>query len=288
MPAIRICVGNRQGGVGKSTVVMMLAHTLASIGSKRVLVMDLDTQCNSSFAFVGSDRVREAFDGKNTLSDYMGKRIRGHAVSASGFIIENVGDIEANGGVIHLLPSSIDLDDNINDAIIETRQADPFNAMNFMVRELLETVAEDYDYVLLDCPPGLSPLVNAAVGLSHRTIIPFRPDYISQYAVDRMADKVQKTGRLGRARKQLADVPLTERKYVSLVNLYGATARENRILDDFDGTHPRLDIRMKRQGDVAEAFYWLDQRQSLEAKYGSACGQVLGLYQEITGWLSRA
>ena len=77
--ATKVCVGNRQGGVGKSTVTMMLAHALAVLGKQRVLVIDLDTQCNSSYALIGSARLRTAFDEKTTLSDYMGGLLRGRA-----------------------------------------------------------------------------------------------------------------------------------------------------------------------------------------------------------------
>ena len=87
--ATRVCVGNRQGGVGKSTVTMMLAHALAILGKKRVLVIDLDTQCNSSFAMIGSARWREAAEEKATLAEYMGSRIRDRPVKPFPFIIEN-------------------------------------------------------------------------------------------------------------------------------------------------------------------------------------------------------
>ena len=42
--AVRVCVGNRQGGVGKSTITMMLAHALACVAKKRVLVIDLEVR----------------------------------------------------------------------------------------------------------------------------------------------------------------------------------------------------------------------------------------------------
>ena len=165
--ATRVCVGNRQGGVGKSTVTMMLAHALAILGKKRVLVIDLDTQCNSSFAMIGSAQWREAVEEKVTLADYMGRRMRGRPVKPDEFIIRSVGDVREGNAVpaIDLMPSAIELDEEIQDAISDTNLADPFNSMNLYVRELLVALDERYDFILLDCPPGLSPLVNAAVGL---------------------------------------------------------------------------------------------------------------------------
>jgi chromosome partitioning protein len=285
--AVRVCVGNRQGGVGKSTVTMMLAHALACLARKRVLVIDLDTQCNSSFAMVGSARWRKAQEERTTLSDYMGGVLRGRALRPANFIVENVGDVSAgkSGTSIDLIPSSVDLDEDIQDAIAETHLANVFNSMNLYVRRLLEALDERYDFILMDCPPGLSPLVNAAVGLGDRVIVPFRPDFISQYALDRMADKVEGTDKRSLTRKKLASIPHDCRRYVSVVNLHGGTAAERRILDDFDGVHPRLKTQLKRQPDIAEAFYWQEEPRTLKEKYGKAEPQVKQLYNDVQEWL---
>jgi cellulose biosynthesis protein BcsQ len=286
--ATRVCVGNRQGGVGKSTVTMMLAHALAILGKKRLLVIDLDTQCNSSFAMIGSARWRKAVEEKATLSDYMGALLRGRSPKPRNFIIENVGDVSAGGtpANIDLMPSAIELDEEIQDAIAETRLRDPFNSMNLYVRELLNQLDERYDFILMDCPPGLSPLVNAAVGLpGHRVVIPFRPDYISQFALDRMADKVEGTGRRNRTNRRLDGIPHERRRYVSVVNMFGGSPTERTILDDFDGVHPRLKTQLKRQPDIAEAFYWQEEPRSLREKYGKAESQVKDLYNDFREWL---
>lgn len=285
--AMKVCVGNRQGGVGKSTVTMMLAHALAVLGKQRVLVIDLDTQCNSSYALIGSARLRAAFDDKTTLSDYMGGLLRGRAVRPANYIIESVGDVSSGGSAtnIDLMPSSIELDEDIQDAIVETNLANPFNSMNFFVRELLKSLDERYHYILMDCPPGLSPLVNAAVHLGDRVIVPFRPDYISQYALDRMAETVEKTGKRSLTRKKLDGIPHESRRYVSVVNLHGGTALEKRILEDFEGVHPRLRTQLKRQPDIAEAFYWQEEPRTLREKYGKAEPQVKQLYNEVLEWL---
>ncbi len=157
--------------------------------------------------------------------------------------------------------------------------------MNLYVRRLLEALDDRYDFILMDCPPGLSPLVNAAVGLGDRVVVPFRPDLISQYALDRMADKAQGTDKRSLTRKKLASIPHEQRRYVSVVNLHGGTATEKRILDDFEGVHPRLRTQLKRHPDVSEAFYWQEEPRTLKEKYGKAEPQVKQLYNDFLGWL---
>jgi chromosome partitioning protein len=194
-----VAIGNRQGGVGKSTLTMMLAHAIATREQVRTLVIDLDSQCNSSFALIGSEETQKTHNDGKTLSHYMSARLRGQDMSVDRIVRENAGDVGAEGASgtgVDLIVSSIDLDEDIADAISMTSLSDPFNAMNFHFRQMLIGLnAREYKYILLDCPPGLSPLVNAAIHLSNRVIIPFRPDYISQFALDRMAMKVERCGR---------------------------------------------------------------------------------------------
>jgi hypothetical protein len=69
--------------------------------------------------------------------------------------------------------------------------------------------------------------------------------------------------------------------------MYGGTARENRILEDYEGVHPRLKTRLQRQPDISEAFYWQEEKRTLAEKYGGAEQQVRRLYEELSEWLHR-
>jgi cellulose biosynthesis protein BcsQ len=65
-----LAVSNRKGGVGKSTIAVMLAHAAAAWSRQRVLVMDLDTQCNASLMLVGGVGWERACRAGHTISDY--------------------------------------------------------------------------------------------------------------------------------------------------------------------------------------------------------------------------
>src|SRR5258706_11465017 len=64
-----VAVSNRKGGVGKSTIAVMLAHAAAAWSGRRVLVMDLDTQCNASLMLIGGGRMENGSpDGPNAFA----------------------------------------------------------------------------------------------------------------------------------------------------------------------------------------------------------------------------
>ena len=65
-----VAVANRKGGVGKSTIAIMLAHAAAIWGGRRVLVMDLDSQCNASLILIGGQGWCEARKANVTIVAY--------------------------------------------------------------------------------------------------------------------------------------------------------------------------------------------------------------------------
>jgi cellulose biosynthesis protein BcsQ len=65
-----LAVSNRKGGVGKSTIAVMLAHAATAWAGLRVLVMDLDTQCNASLMLVGGEGWERASRAGHTIADY--------------------------------------------------------------------------------------------------------------------------------------------------------------------------------------------------------------------------
>ena len=134
-----IAVANHKGGVGKTTSVANIGAALALKGRK-VLLVDLDAQQNLTFCLLGSDEVEvsvyDAFMGESPLPEVK--------------IKEN----------LYLSPSSIDLaraELDLNARI----------ARESILKGLLTNLKEDYDYILLDCPPSLGVITyNALVAAS--------------------------------------------------------------------------------------------------------------------------
>lgn len=148
-----IACANQKGGVGKTTSVVNLATYLGLAGD-RVLVIDLDPQGNATSGF-GLDR--------STLdrSIYEG-------VVDSVALDELIIDTRARN--VSLIPSSIEL------AGAEIELA-PLEQRERRLRRLVSAIADDYDYILIDCPPSLGLLTVNALTAADAVLIPIQCEY---------------------------------------------------------------------------------------------------------------
>ena len=205
-----LAVSNRKGGVGKSTIAVMLAHAAAWSG-QRVLVMDLDTQCNASLMLVGGVAWERACRAGRTIADYFYDRFDKVAEDESAYVATDVGDVahaRMMPGRVCLLPGSQRLEDLQSELLLNHSKKDlDADAIAVQVRgrmkRLMKHFGMDFDLVILDCPPGLSFAALAALDLADRVAL--SASDVSD--VERIADEIQNT--LSRAKlikyKLLAD-----------------------------------------------------------------------------------
>lgn len=162
MPRI-LAVANQKGGVGKTTTTVNLAAALAAVG-KRVLLVDLDPQGNATMGSGIEKRdlktsVYQVLLGLGTVSTARRR-------SESGNFDVLPSNRELAGAEIEM----IDLDER------ETR-----------LRQQLEPLKSEYDFVLIDCPPALSLLTLNGLCAAHGVIIPMQCEY---YALEGLSDLV--------------------------------------------------------------------------------------------------
>src|SRR5262245_46792646 len=109
-----LAVANRKGGVGKSTITVMLAHALSVWGGKRVLIIDLDSQCNASMIMLGGEGWVTARAARRTVADYFSDAFSGRVSRPLNYVLDHVGDVHDASGrqpPISILPGSLLLDD---------------------------------------------------------------------------------------------------------------------------------------------------------------------------------
>lgn len=281
--AFFLAVANRKGGVGKSTISVALAYAFAVWSKKRVLVIDLDAQSNSSLILLGGEQWIDAQRNSRNIAAYIEDRFYADN-PIKDYVIRQVGDVAegAKPPELSLLPGSLRFEDMQDELITYySRNQTPFLQAKLRCadhfRRALNYANPLADVVILDCAPGLSNATAAALKLATKVLVPFRPDAVSEFAVDRISTIIE-----GRSFDDVQSMAPDSRRYVCLANSVRPGGRDAIYVDTIAGKHPTLETRIPVLADLASAFDWVGERQTLEEKYGEAISPLRALHTELS------
>lgn len=286
-----LAVANRKGGVGKSTIAVMLAEAAAVWGRQRVLVLDLDSQCNASLILLGGQGWSQARRDAITIADYFYDLFDGNNPQPRDYLLHNVGDVRDAAGkpaAISLLSGSLLLEDVQGELFLRqaSQSSDPEvvgNRVRGRIEQLLRRFAGAFDLVIIDCAPGLSLAALAALKTADTVLVPFKPDYVSQLAVDRVALLIEEKRTLA----EIEAIPETERRYVCLANYARDGGRDRVLIEEIGLSHPLLATQLPQRDAIANAFDHEAEPRSIEQKYGEAAADVRKLYDELSPRFAR-
>jgi chromosome partitioning protein len=170
-----ITVMNAKGGVGKSTLVLALAETLANDHGKKVLVIDSDAQASVSHMLMRREDLEAVQSRGRTIVEFLIEAVLKEAPSSwQGYVVGGVSDVD-DARSIDLLPSDTHLTLFEREVSKNEREI----GLRRTIGALLTEAREAYDIVLVDSAPGLSVLTESWLREADFYLSPTRPDYIS-------------------------------------------------------------------------------------------------------------
>ena len=188
--AVITAVTNQKGGTGKTTTCENLGAGLVMNG-KKVLLVDFDPQASLSIS-LGYPKPEEL---PVTIADMMKK-------------VVDEKEIRPGEGILHheegmdLMPSSIELS-GMEVALVNTISRET------VLKEYLESVKRDYDFVLLDCSPSLGMLTINAMAAADTLLIPAQASYLPAKGLEQLLQTVNKVRRQINPKLKIEGILLT-------------------------------------------------------------------------------
>lgn len=158
-----IAVANQKGGVGKSTTAINLSACLAEQG-KKVLTIDMDPQGNTTSG-LGVD--------KNEVEDTLYELLVGQSDVEKTIVKDVVENVD-------LIPSNV----NLSGAEIELVGIDN---KEYILKEITDKIKDNYDYIIIDCPPSLNMLTINALTAATSVLVPIQCEY---YALEGLSQLI--------------------------------------------------------------------------------------------------
>jgi chromosome partitioning protein len=247
-----ISVINNKGGTGKTTTVFNLGAALAK-KKKRVLLVDLDSQCNLTSAF-----------GAETSEIGIGDLLVGKA---------SIDEVIIKSGNLNLIPS--------NERLLDYEfQLNNEPGREYMLREQLEKVKDNYDFILIDCPPSLGTLSTNSLVAAQHFIVPMQAENFAFIGLDRImliSEKVKKRMNPNLELGGILFVKLSPRTKFSQAVIQSLSDNQN-FTGKLFNTYIRQDISLMESGAFKQTVFDYAPKSRGAEDYGQLAKEILKVY----------
>ncbi len=192
---------NMKGGVGKTTLTVNLATSLARYYQKKVLVLDLDSQISATLSLFQPHEFAKIRKKNRTLTYLLGEVIEPNPhskLTIGDIIISSVCQVQG----LDLLPGDIELYDEyiiskkLHQQALEQQEFD-FQVIwdkfeRVLIKKIIEPVSDSYDFIIMDCSPGYNLLTRSAIAASNYYLLPARPEPLSIVGIQLLQRRIEK------------------------------------------------------------------------------------------------
>ena len=170
-----IAVSNQKGGVGKTTTTLSLGVALSKMG-KKVLLLDADPQGDLTICMGYYNQ-----DNMKTIANLIDASINDKTLNINDVILHHKENID-------LIPSNLDL---------SAMEIPLMSAMNreFVFKNILNDIKNNYDYILIDCMPSLGMITINALATADKVIIPVQTQYLAAKSMGQLMQTIAKIKR---------------------------------------------------------------------------------------------
>lgn len=185
---------NFKGGTGKTTVAIAIAEGICHQFRKRVVVIDCDFQCSASIALLGRKTLNDLLTRKATFDCQLLQQTqrKGRAIGAATVRPRHC--VTEASELMYLLPGNPDMPRHerqiLASLLAETDIHSAYERAAIRIAQLFRSLLDDFDVVLIDCPPGLTLFSEAAIKAADGLIIPTLPNEISFAAIDHLRTEI--------------------------------------------------------------------------------------------------
>ncbi len=241
-----VCVVNQKGGVGKTTTAVNLAAAMAKAGAKTLLI-DMDPQCNATSAAGCKVTARHPLIVEDDVTTL---------VQAT------------KTPLLEVLPGSRSFQD-----VDKLAQSD--GPERELVRQRIDTLFEQYELIIIDCPPTLGTLTEAALAASTEVLIPIQCEYFAMEGLSQLIEVIRRVIKRTDGRLTFGGILLTMYDpYLELTREVDAEVREFFGEIVFDTVIPR-DVSFSESQSHEQNIFDYAPRSRGAFAYTQLCMEVL-------------